>query len=89
MWPLRSVLRCSAIFYIMYIGHGFDGNGSAQRIFASMFCHSDVCLRHQISGTKGLNQCIKCPVEVEDPECANGGGVSHILAEKGVLASLY
>ena len=26
---------------------------------------------------------------VADPECARGGGVSHILAEKGVLASLY
>ena len=24
-----------------------------------------------------------------DPECARGGGVSHILAEKGVLALLY
>ena len=24
-----------------------------------------------------------------DPECERGGGVSHILAEKGVLASLY
>ena len=24
-----------------------------------------------------------------DPECARGGGVSHILAEKRVLASLY
>ena len=24
-----------------------------------------------------------------DPECARGGGVSHILAEKGMLASLY
>ena len=36
--------------------------GSAQCIFASMFRHSDVCLRHQISWLKGLNQCIKCPV---------------------------
>ena len=26
---------------------------------------------------------------VADPECVRGGGVSHILAEKGVLASLY
>ena len=26
---------------------------------------------------------------VADPECARGGGVSHILAEKGLLASLY
>ena len=26
---------------------------------------------------------------VADPECARGGGVSQILAEKGVLASLY
>ena len=26
---------------------------------------------------------------VADPECARGGGVSHILAEKGMLASLY
>ena len=25
---------------------------------------------------------------VADPECARGGGVSHILAEKGVVASL-
>ena len=24
-----------------------------------------------------------------DPECARGGGLSHILAEKRVLASLY
>ena len=24
-----------------------------------------------------------------DPDCARGGGVSHILAEKRVLASLY
>ena len=24
-----------------------------------------------------------------DPECARGGGVSHNLAEKGLLASLY
>ena len=29
-----------------------------QCIFASMLCHSDVRLRHQISGTKGLKQCI-------------------------------
>ena len=50
--PRRSVLRCSVIFYIR---HDFDGNGSAQSIFAPMFCHSDVRLRHQISGTKGLN----------------------------------
>ena len=57
--PRRSVLRCSVFFYIRL---GFDGNRSAQCIFASMFCHSDVHLRHQISGTKGLNQCIKCPV---------------------------
>ena len=41
--PRRSVLRCSVIFYIR---HGFDGNGSAQSIFASMFCHSDVRLRY-------------------------------------------
>ena len=26
---------------------------------------------------------------VADPECARGGGVSDILAEKGVSASLY
>ena len=26
---------------------------------------------------------------VADPEYARGGGVSHILAEKGVLASLH
>ena len=26
---------------------------------------------------------------VADPECARRGGLSHILAEKGVLASLY
>ena len=26
---------------------------------------------------------------VADLECARGGGVSHILAEKEVLASLY
>ena len=26
---------------------------------------------------------------VADPECARGGGVSHILAEKGLSASLY
>ena len=26
---------------------------------------------------------------VADPECARGGGVSHILVEKGLLASLY
>ena len=26
---------------------------------------------------------------VADPECARGGGVSHILTEKGLLASLY
>ena len=26
---------------------------------------------------------------VADPECARGGSVSHILAEKGLLASLY
>ena len=26
---------------------------------------------------------------VADPECARGGGVSHILAEKGLLASLF
>ena len=51
--PRRSVLRCSVIFYIR---HGFDGNGSAQCIFAYMLRHSDVRLRHQISGTKGLNQ---------------------------------
>ena len=57
--PRRSVLRCSVIFYIC---HGFDGNRSAQCIFASMFRHSDVRLHHQISGTKGLNQCVKCPV---------------------------
>ena len=30
-----------------------------------------------------------CQITVADPECARGGGVSHILAEKGVLASLY
>ena len=29
------------------------------------------------------------PQAVADPECERGGGVSHILAEKGVLASLY
>ena len=34
------------------------------------------------SGLKGL-------LSVADPECARGGGVSHILAEKGVLASLF
>ena len=51
--PRRSVLRCSVLFYIRL---GFDGYGSAQCIFASMFRHSDVRLRHQISGTKGLNQ---------------------------------
>ena len=51
--PRRSVLRCSVFFYIRL---GFDRNGSAQCIFASMFRHSDVHLRHQISGTKGLNQ---------------------------------
>ena len=28
-------------------------------------------------------------LSVADPECARGGGVSHILAEKGLLASLY
>ena len=53
--PRRSVLRCSVFFYIRL---GFDGNGSAQCIFASMFRHSDVRLRHQISGMKGLNQWI-------------------------------
>ena len=47
---------------IFYIRHGFDGNGSAQCIFASMFRHSDVRLRHQISGTKGLNQGISVPL---------------------------
>ena len=26
---------------------------------------------------------------VADPECAKGGGLSHILAEKKELASLY
>ena len=57
--PRRSVLQCSVIFYIR---HGFDGNGSAQYIFASMFRHSDVRLRHQISRAKELNQSIKCPV---------------------------
>ena len=51
--PRRSVLRCSVFFYIRL---GFDGSGSAQCIFASMFRHSDVRLRHQIAGTKGLNQ---------------------------------
>ena len=57
--PRRSVLRFSAIIYIR---HDYDGNGSAQCIFASMFCHSDVRLRHQISGTIGLNQWVKRPV---------------------------
>ena len=28
-------------------------------------------------------------MSVADPECARGGGVSHILAEKRVLALLY
>ena len=51
--PRRSVLRCSVFFYILL---GFDRNGSAQCIFASLFRHSDVRLRHQILGTKGLNQ---------------------------------
>ena len=57
--PRRSVLRCSVFFHIRL---GFDGNGSAQCIFASMFRHSDVRLCHQISGTKGLNQWISVPL---------------------------
>ena len=62
--PRRSVLRCSVFFYIR---HDFDGDGSAQCIFASMFCHSDVRLRHQISGTKGLNQCVSVPLFCHSP----------------------
>ena len=31
----------------------------------------------------------KRQIPVADAECARGGSVSHILAEKGVLASLY
>ena len=65
LWKL-SYRQASEIrppsFAIFYICHDFDGNGSAQCIFASMFCNSDVRLRHQISGTKGLNQWVKRPV---------------------------
>ena len=38
-----------------------------------MFCHSDVHLRHQILGTKGLNQCVSVPllVTVRHANCVN------------------
>ena len=57
--PRRSALRCSAIFYIR---HDFDGNGSAQCIFASMFCHFDVRLPSSDFGDERVKSMRKCPV---------------------------
>ena len=42
---------------------------------------------HSLSATHCLHWVLSDPVA--DPECAREGGVSHILSEKGLLASLY
>ena len=40
-------------------------------------------------GDERVKSMHKCPVEVEDPECARGGGEATFWLKKGVLASLY
>ena len=50
-----------------------------------MWCCFHAGLSHLCVGGLSVNSCIP----VTDTEGARGGGVSHILAEKGVLASLY
>ena len=74
-------LTCCIVLIVWELRNVFTSDGSVElTIYTTNTCviqcwfHAGLPLR-------------RCPVA--DPKCARGGGVSHILAEKGVLASLY